>query len=104
MQEELSEANWTLAEDQMTVKGSFVVGFLQDVSRGSTSKVTYRDCTFRCNLDLVPQLLEAPEVDPAETCQREADKVPSYSSCLLLAGHVTDSILMYVLYVVEIKK
>ena len=75
IQAELSEVEWNITADKMSVSGSAELGLAQDVVRGSSSKQTFTNCTFRCNSDLVPQAPAVAEVRPEETCQSEEDHV-----------------------------
>ena len=75
MQAELSQAEWSIAEDKMSVSGSVEMGLAQDVVQGSTSKQTFTNCTFRCNSDLMLEVASDAEVRPEDSCQTEDDHV-----------------------------
>jgi hypothetical protein len=77
IQAELSQAEWKMSEDKMSVSGSIVAGLAQDVTQGSTSKQSFRNSTFRCNFALLAPASEIEEARPEETCQSQEDHVCS---------------------------
>ena len=63
-----------LADDGLSLKGSFEFDVAQDITMGSVSKQTFLNATFSCNPELLPTgaVLES-DVRPEDDCQTEDD-------------------------------